>query len=324
MARSILIKFKPMNYLTNYYKNLSEQLEQKVYILSKKLNYLKEATASPFVPPTGTPDIPPTIPGSIPSRTPSLPMFRDPLGPVRQITTPENPRRPGNGQGGGGQGGGGGRGPGGGQGGGGRGPGGGQGGGGQGGGGNGGSGGGNQTPPPPNDGPNSRPPGYGDGQGWEIEKVPGGGQIVYQDQDGRIVVVNTDYETFYIDPNGDTWYWDGDSWQLIPEDGVVRPNKPLPPPVYTPDQLPPGYDGSWGRIIERGGSLITRDSFGRHWWRNPMTGEWSIIYDPTRKPPPSFYGIPTLDDVMNPPQIPGARPIKPSSYPWWTRRPRRD
>ena len=108
---------------------------------------------------------------------------------------------------------------------------------------------------------------------------------------------------------------------MIPEDGIVQPNDYTPPkPEYTPDQLPPGYDESWGRIVERGGTLVTRDSFGRQWMRDPATGEWTIIYDPGRKPNPSVYDIPTLDDIMNPPQIPGARPIKPPGYyPWWTR-----
>jgi len=36
-----------MNYLTNYYKNLSEQLQQRVNFLNKKVKYLTEAEATP-------------------------------------------------------------------------------------------------------------------------------------------------------------------------------------------------------------------------------------------------------------------------------------
>jgi hypothetical protein len=85
-----------MNYLTNYYKNLSEQLQNKVNILNNNLKYLTEMEAP--IPAEGNP----SNPYNIPIRNPKLenpnvkPYFPRPVTGPGQLETGPRGTLPGN------------------------------------------------------------------------------------------------------------------------------------------------------------------------------------------------------------------------------------
>ena len=316
-----------MDYLTNYYKNLSEQLQQRRNVLSNQLKYLKENIAITSGPPgpsvtPGPGIIPGSVPGQIgPNSYPGpgtnpynfpgvIPGVPDPAYRLRQLQTAPRPRRPGQGGGGGG----------------------GQGGGGQGGGGGGGGGGGDGQggggiPPEPPDGPDVPgfpddynpdyyPPGFNPGPGpggWTHERYPGG--IRLRSPTDPEVPQNLPYEHVVTAPDGTIYYWDGTQWKEVPSDWNVYPidGNPQPINITQPPPPPDSPDNLTQEDIERG----IRDWYERLFGKPPL--------NPPGLPPGRFNRPITSDDLDYPygfPPLgtqPGLTPDDPDFPlpPWW-------